>query len=210
MKKIIILLSIFFVVSLVIDTTAQSKKEKKKEYKTWKKKKKKLHPLDYKRMVDELSSLKGKVSTLSGQVSDLEQELQTKDNQISSFQSELDNFERRYAVIEENLEKCETEKKVEPPEAPTEKQNRYDGVVFKVQIGAFRNKDLTKYFEDNSNFTGDVDEDGIKKYTLMVFTDYWEADEFKKYIREMGVKDAWIVSYKDGKRVPIDDVLEGG
>jgi len=25
----------------------------------------------------------------------------------------------------------------------------------------------------------------------------------------MGVKDAWIVSFKDGKRVPIKDVLEG-
>jgi hypothetical protein len=25
----------------------------------------------------------------------------------------------------------------------------------------------------------------------------------------MGVKDAWIVPYKDGKRVPIKDVLEG-
>ena len=36
-----------------------------------------------------------------------------------------------------------------------------------------------------------------------------EADTFKKYLREMGVKDAWIVSFKDGQRVPIKDVLEG-
>ena len=36
-----------------------------------------------------------------------------------------------------------------------------------------------------------------------------QADTFKKYLREMGVKGAWIVAYKDGKRVPIKDVLEG-
>ena len=28
-------------------------------------------------------------------------------------------------------------------------------------------------------------------------------------MREMGVKDAWIVPYKDGQRVEIKDVLEG-
>jgi hypothetical protein len=83
------------------------------------------------------------------------------------------------------------------------------GIVYKVQIGAFRNKDLTKYFNNNKNFSGDVDSDGAKKYTLGEFVEYWEADNFKKYLREMGVKDAWVVAYKDGNRVPIKDALEG-
>ena len=30
------------------------------------------------------------------------------------------------------------------------------GVVFKVQIGAFKNKDLAKYFENNPNFGGEA------------------------------------------------------
>jgi hypothetical protein len=83
------------------------------------------------------------------------------------------------------------------------------GVVFKVQIGAFRNKDLSKYFENNPNFGGEKGEDGSQRYTIGVFRDYWEADTFKKYMREMGVKDAWIVPYRDGTRVEIKDVLEG-
>ena len=81
------------------------------------------------------------------------------------------------------------------------------GIVFKVQLGAFQNKDLKKY--DNSpNFSAEESGD-LQKYTIGVFRDYWEADTFKKYLREMGVKDAWVVSYKDGQRVPIKDVLEG-
>ena len=96
------------------------------------------------------------------------------------------------------------------PKKVEKARKKYDqGVVFKVQIGAFRNKDLTKYFDNNPNFSGEVDEDGQKKYTLGYFTDYWEANNFKKYLRKMAVKDAWIVSYKDGERVPIKDVLEG-
>jgi|GEM_PF-228221 len=83
------------------------------------------------------------------------------------------------------------------------------GVLFKVQIGYFRNKDLSKYFENTKNFSGDVETDGSKKYTLGAFTNYWEADNFKKYLREMGVRDAWTVAYRDGKRVPLRDVLEG-
>jgi hypothetical protein len=83
------------------------------------------------------------------------------------------------------------------------------GVVYKVQIGSFKNKDLTKYFDNNPNFSGDIDPDGTKKYTLGVFTDYWEADKFKKALREMGVKGAWIVAYKNGQRVNVKDALEG-
>lgn len=83
-----------------------------------------------------------------------------------------------------------------------------EGVVFKVQIGAFRNRNLQKYLNNSRNFTGETDPDGLRKYTLGYFQDYWEADNFKRYMREMGVHDAWIVSYKDGRRVPIKDVLE--
>jgi hypothetical protein len=83
------------------------------------------------------------------------------------------------------------------------------GVVFKVQIGAFRNKDLSKYFDNNENFGGENQDDGVQKITLGLFRDYWEADTFKKYLREMGVNDAWIVPYKDGIRVAMKDVLEG-
>ena len=83
------------------------------------------------------------------------------------------------------------------------------GLVFKVQIGAFKNKDLAKYFDNNPNFGGEAKDGEPQKLTIGIFRDYWEADTFKKYMREMGVKDAWIVPYKDGERVEIKDVLEG-
>jgi hypothetical protein len=98
----------------------------------------------------------------------------------------------------------------QPQQQPVQTTSTDDqrGVVFKVQIGAFKNKDLSKYAQNNPNFSADKNEEGFNQFSLGVFRDYWDADTFKKYLREMGVKDAWIVSYRDGKRVPIKDVLE--
>ena len=90
----------------------------------------------------------------------------------------------------------------------SKKRPAVKGIAFKVQIGAFQNKDLSKYLDKSDSFFGEVGEDGLMRYTLGVFTDYWEADTFKKYMREMGVSDAWIISYRDGVRVPIKEVLE--
>jgi hypothetical protein len=90
---------------------------------------------------------------------------------------------------------------------PVTTTDQYDeGLVFRVQIGAYRNKDLEKYM--TSETMNEEKGEGVQKYTLGNFRDYWEADKFKKYLREMGVKDAWIVPYQDGVRVPIKDVLE--
>ena len=47
------------------------------------------------------------------------------------------------------------------------------------------------------------------KYTLGEFTDYWEADKFKQFLREMGVEGAWVVAYKDGKRQIMKEAREG-
>ena len=40
-----------------------------------------------------------------------------------------------------------------------------------------------------------------------MFREYFEANEFKDYLIAMGVEDAWIVSYRDGNRVDIKEVI---
>ena len=83
------------------------------------------------------------------------------------------------------------------------------GLLYKVQIGAFKNFDLREYFNNTENFSGEIDADGTMRYTLGVFKEYWEADKFKQFLRKMGVKGAWVVAFKDGVRVELKDALEG-
>jgi hypothetical protein len=176
----------------------------KKEKKEWKKKAKEFakNPANLKTLVEtkqvvenDNSALKGQVSTLNSQISDKSAKIAELEDQISKMRSELTSTKAELAQLKET-----------PVINPMDFSK---GVVFKVQIGAFKNKDLAKYFENNPNFGGEATDKGEQKYTIGVFRDYWEADKFKKYMRDMGVKDAWIVPFKDGQRVEIKDVLEG-
>jgi vacuolar-type H+-ATPase subunit I/STV1 len=187
-------------VSIVSNSYAQKNKKSKEDKaleKEWKKKAKSLDPLEYKNLVEEQAKLRREASELNAKAIGFDEQMANKDTEIEKLKAELKDMQGKIAE-EHSSNVTRTGKKVSAK-----------GVVFKVQIGAFRKKDLSKYFENNENFSGDVDPDGVKKYTLGYFSEYWEADNFKKYLREMGVKDAWIVPYKDGARVNIKDVLEG-
>lgn len=176
----------------------------KKEKKEWKKKAKEYakNPANLKMLTEEKQVADNSVTSLKGDVSKLQSAVSDKDSKIADLEDEISKMRSELTSTKAELEQL----KVAPPVNPMDFSK---GVVFKVQIGAFKNKDLSKYFENNPNFSGEVKEGEPQKVTIGIFRDYWEADTFKKYLREMGVKDAWIVPYKDSKRVEIKDVLEG-
>lgn len=192
----------------------------KAQRKEWSKKMKDMDPLEFKRIFEEAQNSRAEIAAKTATLSELQTTVSQKDEEIRKLKEELDKSNSQHKDLHE--EHTSYKKSVQTATAPskntvdlthnnpeTQEKLYKGGVIFKVQIGAFKNKDLVKYFENNKNFSGDVDADGIKKYTLGYFNDYWEADNFKKYIREMGVKDAWIVAYKNGQRVNLRDVLEG-
>ena len=197
MKKLLFLSAILTFFAAGISYAQLSKQEAKE----WKKTKKAMSTEEFKAIVDQNTALQQQVNQLSADLSTSQSELQQKQEDVAVLQGKVQNLEQDLAesqVID-----------VSSGEASTANTKVSKGVLFKVQIGAFRNKDLSKYFGTSENFGGEVDSDGTQRYTLGNFTDYWQADKFKKYLREMGVKDAWIVPYKDGRRVPMKDVLEG-
>ena len=199
---------IFVIFALVLMTPSMAQKKSKEEValeKEWAHKLKELKPLDYKKLVEDKDALSNRVMDLEATNSSLKSEFESKDAEIAKLKKELEDYNSGMApgVVQKSTEPSGTNSDLSTKRAPAK------GVVYKVQIGSFKNKDLSKYFDNNPNFSGEVDSDGTKKYTLGVFTDYWEADKFKKALRDMGVKDAWVVAYKNGQRVAIKDVLEG-
>jgi outer membrane murein-binding lipoprotein Lpp len=156
-------------------------------------------------MYDENSSLKSEVASVQGQLSSIQGSIGERDAKIAELTEENRKMEAQVNAAKKAIAKAKQDAEAKTAASPVDDS----GVVFKVQIGAFRNKDLSKYFENNPNFGGENDDNGTQKITLGRFRDYWEADTFKKYLREMGVNDAWIVPFKDGARVAMKDVLEG-
>ncbi len=182
-------------------TFAQLSKQEKKE---WKKKAKefKKNPVALKTLTEDKKVADDNVSTLTTQTKQLQATISNKDARIAELEDELARLRSELSAAKAELAQLKSAPVINPMDFSK-------GVVFKVQIGAFKNKDLSKYFTNNPNFGGEATDKGEQKFTIGVFRDYWEADAFKKYMREMGVKDAWIVPYRDGQRVEIKDVLEG-
>jgi len=82
----------------------------------------------------------------------------------------------------------------------------YDGIIFAIQIGAYTGIDLDKY-EDNLLGINQDTYEGINQFTLGEFIDYKEADEFLEVVRGIGFEDAFIMSFKDGRRINIQNAL---
>jgi hypothetical protein len=203
MKK----LTLFFCLVLLFagtQTFAQLSKQEKKE---WKKKAKEFakNPANLKQLTEDKATADGQVSTLNNQVKQLQSSNSDKDARIAELEDQLSQSRGELTTARAEIAQLKQAPAVINP------MDFSKGVVFKVQIGAFKNKDLSKYFENNPNFGGEAagTEKPEQKLTIGVFRDYWEADTFKKYMRDMGVKDAWIVPYRDGQRVEFKDVLEG-
>jgi hypothetical protein len=173
---------------------AQLSKEEQKE---WAKKLKTLTPEQYKKLTDDNQKLAAELNTSKQEEARLNEAIKAKEAEIAALKAK----DTVKTVVAPTVSQS-TSKSSESG------SNYASGLVYKVQVGAFKNKDLSKYFENNKNFSGDVDADGTKKYTLGSFTDYWEADNFKKYLREMGVEDAWIVAYKNGQRISLKEARE--
>ncbi len=197
-------LILFFCLALIFSASQSFAQLSKKEKKEWKKKAKEYskNPANLKQLIEDKQTADGEVSSLNQRVTSLQSSVSEKDSRIAQLEDQLAQSRSQLSAVNAELAQLK-----EAPAANSMDFSR--GIVFKVQIGAFKNKNLAKYFENNPNFGGEIKEGEPQKITIGIFRDYWEADTFKKYMREMGVKDAWIVPYRDGQRVEIKDVLEG-
>jgi multidrug efflux pump subunit AcrA (membrane-fusion protein) len=203
MKNII--LASFFAFSLLVSFTATAQLSKEEE-KDWKKRLKALEPYQYKSLFEERETLQGDLTNAKKALSESDAQLDEKDNKISRIEGQLQAARSELTAANEKLREAAAKTGGSSGESGIYNE---PGVVFRVQIGAFLNKeDLVKFAAGNKNFNAETD-NSVQKFTLGVFKDYWQADTFKKYLRSMGVKDAWIVCFKDGQRVPLKDVLSG-
>lgn len=204
MKRYIYLFACIVAISATNTYAQDDAKAQKALEKEWKKKLKSLSPMDYKALVEEKNELSQAKSDLQSENGSLQSEVSSLQSSVTKLESEIEDYKAAAAAAEEAANSNPSGSSYDEYQKPD-----MSGVVFKVQVGAFRSFDIRKYFDNHKNFSGEVDADGTMKYTLGIFKEYWEADKFKKYLRDMGVKGAWVVAFKDGQRVDIKDALEG-
>ena len=80
-----------------------------------------------------------------------------------------------------------------------------EGLVFKVQIGAFRNPIPQNHFKGFAPIMAEDAGNGITRYTAGLFKTFNMANEAKGSIRSIGYNDAFVVAFLNGKRININE-----
>lgn len=133
--------------------------------------------------------------------------------EIAELKSERDGYLEQITQLEAQLTLL-TNQLEDKPGIPLEAEippaayedNPRIGVVFSVQIGAYKEAALPETLDRTEVIKMEETPD-FQKIVIGQYRDPGKAEQLKKFLRRMGVNDAWIVSYKDGVRVPIKEAL---
>ena len=82
-----------------------------------------------------------------------------------------------------------------------------EGLIFKVQIGAFRNPIPQNLFKGLKPITAETTPMGLKRYTAGLFQKFSSANAAKNQVNNLGYNDAFVVAFFNGKRIPMNDAL---
>lgn len=85
-----------------------------------------------------------------------------------------------------------------------------DNLRFKVQIGAYKNPSLFKYQRYIPYGQPEIIKypDGITRITIGEFKTIAEANAIRNKIIQSGQKDSWIVSFENGKRMTLQELVD--
>lgn len=164
------------------DTDGQAQNDGKKGKKEKKKKEKVKKPSkdDLNTMVNQLNS---QVKNLEAENERLKTAVTQKEEEIFQLQDEL------------------TAEKLKPAPVVVDPVNvKPEGIAFKVQIGAYQKFNINQYFTETKKISYE-DVNGTNKYFIGYFTSLEAAKGFENDMKKMGIKDSWLVPYKDGVRI---------
>lgn len=121
--------------------------------------------------------------------------------------STIDSLSARLKRAKDRIKELETGKPVATATPTPTTTAVVQGVVFKVQVGAYKNKSFDH--NNNTDYTKE-NADGYNKHVLGSFSQYQEAKSFAEHLVQLGIKGAWVVAFKDGVRISVKEALGGG
>lgn len=186
-----------FAVFLLYSGTSFAQLEKP-ERKAYKRMKRKMPPEDFKKLLEDRERFSASTDSLTAETENLMRTLRERDISLQMAKEAEARLSQQLSELRQKLSDMETKEDTD---------EWHQGVAFRVQFGAFEDHDISEMVTESPDLEL-VKEDGFNKYVLGQFREYEKADELKRYLRNIGVRETWIVPYKDGKRVPLKTVME--
>ena len=186
-----------------VQAQKKSKKASKDELKHWKNevKKYKKNPLalkalteDYKQFKKENIELQDKVNSFE---SDRSQELQ----KIAQLEREVSQLNNNLMAAEENARQLALQQE------DLADKGLMMGTIFRVQIGAYAETSIPGDLNGAEDDLELEESEGLQKIMIGQFREIAKAEELQQYMKTIGVSDAWIVPYRDGIRITMEEAL---
>jgi hypothetical protein len=83
-----------------------------------------------------------------------------------------------------------------------------EGLIFKVQIGAFKSPLPDNAFGGLQPLSGETSRPGWIRYCLGMFRSFEPANLLKKDVQGIGYRDAFVVAYLNGKRISLTEAYQ--
>lgn len=205
LRFLLLIGALLFVVqpsSLLAQDGELSKEEKKKWKDAAREYRRDLAAL--KALVEEHDYYESENRQLQQQVNDLNSQLSNRERTIDDLQEQIAGLNQRLMVAEaNNNQPVQVTPQPQPPVS-----NLPGGIVYRIQIGAYENNRLDSNLGTSDDFRLE-DFGNIQRVVIGQLRDYNNALALRDRLRQMGVTDAFVVAYRDGIRVNVEDVIGG-
>ena len=131
---------------------------------------------------EELAAAQTRAANASNRADNLRAENETLQSQLVAMQNQLENVTQQMQAASDDY-----------------------GVWFRVQIGAYEERRIDQSLQTTDQLALEQ-QNNLQKIVLGRFRNYEDAKQLQSQLQAMGVKGAWVVSYRDGVRVPIEEV----
>lgn len=155
-----------------------------------------------------LKSFKKQPETYKSMITNYDKSIKDRDAKMEAMELEIERLKKRY---ENDMKACEDSMNAQrerlaaalKAQASQGSATLPAGTAYGVQIGNYKFFDITQYFGKDKYLTA-YNENDATQYVIIYFTDPKMADACRMDIQKLGIKDAFVTKYVDGKRVPFD------
>ncbi len=204
--KYLLLFGALFLLIQPVDLSAQDGELTKEEKKRWKdaarEYRRNLPAL--KALVEEHEYYQSENRQLQQQVNDLNAQISNRERTVDDLQEQIAGLNQRLMVAEASNQQRDVVV-VEPPQPVASSPQ---GVVYRIQIGAYENNQLDPNLSNTDDFRLET-YGNLQRVIIGELRNYNNALTLRDRLREMGVSDAFVVAYRDGVRVDVEDTLGG-
>ncbi|GGZ18602.1 hypothetical protein GCM10007049_08550 [Echinicola pacifica] len=192
--------ALFALLTVVNISVSNAQQLTKSEKKALKKELKSMSP-------EELWQLKNSSQEQKVEIITLSKEVKTTREKAIEAEEDLKILQKKHEMLLESTTNPNPQMRTDSGSSEEIIADWKEGVIFRVQIGALTSEEYDK--EIPGGFSMDVEGNGdLQRMLIGYYRDYHEADSFKKLMRKLGIRTAWIVPYKDGQRVALKEVLK--